>query len=208
MARGLTPTHTRHEKPAGRQLSDMIRLDALLVANQQGDRELRYLNHGERPSSDRDLAEWILSQSALVVVEVQDVGRDMADWAREVRALERAGVSALHIVDSGDAEALVEALRVARDSRQDMLVFVTLMGDSVSSNLVSLGQAAVSAGADLVGVADVKTRDELFELHQTISDVPLLVHSDEAPDSDSELQWTLAGVNLVLPTVKTPARVE
>lgn len=208
MARGLTPTHTRHEQPAGRQLSDMIRLDALLVANQQGDRELRYLNHGERPASDRDLAEWIQSQSALVVVEVQTVGNDMTEWAREVRALERSGVSAVHLVDSGDAEALVEAIRVVRDSRKDMLVFVTLMGDSVSSNLVSLGQAAVSAGADLVGVAGVKTRDELFELHQEISDVPLLVHSEKAPDSESELQWTLAGVNLVLPTVKTPARVE
>jgi len=88
------------------------------------------------------------------------------------------------------------------------LVFVTLMGDSVSSQLVSLAKAAVSAGADLLGVAGVTTRDELFELHQEITDVPLLVHSDETPDGDSELQWTLAGVNLVLPSVKTPARVE
>lgn len=205
MSRGLTPVHVHSSTPAGRRLSDLIRLDHVFQARSDNGGDLRYLSSENVPSSDRDLAELIREDGGLFIVEPRPGVATADALAVELRALERAGVAAVHFVDRGDRASMLDAVRVARENRTDMLVLASLDTNAVTEDVLQAAADAVEAGADLVGLVDVHDRDQLFVLYKRVDQVALLVHSDQPLDDASALQLSLAGVNLVLPAVQIAA---
>ena len=206
MARGLRPLRLALPNPAGRRLSDAIRLDNLIVARREGNGEICYLTAESVPESDRALAEKILVDSGLYMVQPRVDISNPEVFAEEVRALERAGVAAVHLVGHLDSSELITATKVARQNRREMLVLVSLEATSLDAQVLGFSDELVEAGADLIGLTDTTAREALFELYHHVGQVPLLVHSDAALDKDSALQWSLAGVNVVVPTIKVAAR--
>lgn len=195
MERGLSPLRGAQAKPAGWALSDSIRLDHILAATAQGQSDLVYLDNA--PANDQDLAEMVAGMDRLVVAKPRVALAGSAEFGRDVRSLERSGVAAVHIVDTGDGSDAVAAVREARSSRVNLLVFASVGGSGDAA--IHRAKALVDAGADAVGVTGLGDAAAIEALHREVRTVPLIAHTNQSVTTDLALDLSLVGVNLVLP---------
>jgi|AntAceMinimDraft_12_1070368.scaffolds.fasta_scaffold02349_5 2-polyprenyl-6-methoxyphenol hydroxylase-like FAD-dependent oxidoreductase len=201
MARGLSPVRSARPEPAGQILSDSIRLDHMLVAGGERTQDMVYLSADQVPSGDRELAEMIADSPLLTVAEPRVDFGDDEGFAQEIRALERCGVAAVHLVSRGDISQISNAVSRARGERWDMLVFVSLRQEDLDQTSAEELKALVADGVDALGVIGVEDRNALFSLRQDAGEVALIVHSDYPLGQANSQEWSLGGANLVLPTV-------
>jgi len=207
MARGLSPVRAPRLEPSGKRLSDAIRLDHVLVARVENIVDMRYITSTHAPANDRDLAESIAGSSQLVVAQPRVSLGDGKQFAEEIRALERSGVAAVHLVSHGDLSSLKKAISCARKERWDMLVFVSLLREDLGSEGFRSVSEVVDGGVDALGVIGINDGENLFVLHQSAGQVPLIVHSDERIDAARVLEWSLGGANIVLPVISAEQTV-
>jgi len=118
---------------------------------------------------------------------------------RTVREYEDAGVAALHIEDqvfpkrcgflAGKQvialEEMVPRLRAACDARRDRDLVIIARTDALAplgwDEVVKRGRAYRDAGADLIFVDGIKTRDDLKRYADLMTDLPLVYNGDLMP---------------------------
>ena len=125
-------------------------------------------------------------------------GNALNVW-RTVREYEDAGASALHIEDqvfpkrcgflAGKQviamEAMVPKVRAACDARRDKNLVIIARTDALAVNgwddVVQRARAYREAGADLIFVDGIKTRDDLKHYAEKLGDLPLIYNGDLLP---------------------------
>jgi 2,3-dimethylmalate lyase len=125
-------------------------------------------------------------------------GNPLNVW-RTVREYEDAGASALHIEDqvfpkrcgflAGKQviamEAMVPKVRAACDARRDKNLVIIARTDALAVNgwddVVRRARAYREAGADLIFVDGIKTRDDLKRYAEKLGDLPLIYNGDLLP---------------------------
>jgi len=125
-------------------------------------------------------------------------GNPLNVW-RTVREYEDAGAAALHIEDqvfpkrcgflAGKQviamEAMVPKVRAACDARRDRNLVIIARSDALQVNgwddVERRARAYRAAGADLVFVDGIKTRDDLEHYAEKLGDLPLIYNGDLLP---------------------------
>jgi 2,3-dimethylmalate lyase len=125
-------------------------------------------------------------------------GNALNVW-RTVREYEDAGASALHIEDQVfpkrcgflagkqviPIEAMVPKVRAACDARRDKNLAIIARTDALAVNgwddVVQRAHAYRGAGADLIFVDGIKTRDDLNHYAEKLGDLPLIYNGDLLP---------------------------
>ncbi len=125
-------------------------------------------------------------------------GNPVNVW-RTVREYEDAGAAALHIEDqlwpkrcgflAGKQvigiEAMVPKVRAACDARRDANLIIIARTDALAVNgwddVVQRARAYRQAGADLIFVDGIGTRDDLERYAKLLGDLPLVYNGDLAP---------------------------
>lgn len=174
MARALTPVRPADGGSPGARLSDAIGADARATSSLDDDLVITAVDLDD--ASDED-------------VEVRVAGEE-ASGAAAVR------LGSPH----DDAADLVRAVRVARATRRDMLVFAPV-ADAAD---VDRARELAGAGADAVEVSASSSLDDLAALARALPAVPLVVTADLAASLGDLPRLTLAGVGLVLETSPPP----
>jgi 2,3-dimethylmalate lyase len=128
-------------------------------------------------------------------------GNPVNVW-RTVREYEDAGAAALHIEDQVwpkrcgflegkqviAADAMVPKIRAACDARRDSQLAIIARTDALAVNgwddAVRRARAYRDAGADLVFVDGIRTRDDLERYAKLLGDLPLVYNGDLLPTAE------------------------